>query len=83
MISALYIACFFPIVFVAITTALVPEMNVGGALENLMTLVFTLLFLLETTNASLNFYIYNTMSSNFKTVLRSMFGMGRDVQRVG
>ncbi|XP_059173505.1 uncharacterized protein LOC131954040 [Physella acuta] len=75
LISAVFVVCSTPAVLGSVAMMLVREFSVTGRYKNLFVASFSTFFLLESVNATVNFFIYLNTSSKFKVELGSMIGL--------
>lgn len=70
LLSSLFIACFIPACFIIIGIIIEPEFSFGGKYHNLFIITSSLAFVFESTNSSMNIFIYYHMSSKYRSVLQ-------------
>lgn len=73
LISVIFIVCYFPGTAVFVYVILDNEMRFDGLHQNLCFAVFSVMFHLESINASFNIFIYLSLSSKFKSTLLETF----------
>ncbi|XP_013065800.2 N-formyl peptide receptor 3-like [Biomphalaria glabrata] len=73
MVSALFIACFTPMTLFFVGMIVVPELSITGKYRNIFFICSSFSFILESTNSSLNIFIYYSMSSKYKSQFNRMF----------
>ncbi|XP_059149815.1 tachykinin-like peptides receptor 86C [Physella acuta] len=73
MISTLFIVCFTPMTLFFVAMIVEPELSITGGYRNIFFIVSSFSFILESTNSSLNIFIYYSMSSKFKAEFNKMF----------
>lgn len=78
MISSLFIVCFFPVVMNFVAMTLAPEFSIDGKYRHLFMMMFGLCFTLESTNSSMNIFIYYRMSSRYKSAFRQLFRLSNN-----
>ncbi|KAH9519147.1 hypothetical protein Btru_074842 [Bulinus truncatus] len=76
MVSALFIACFTPMTIFFVGMIVVPELSITGKYRNIFFIISSFSFILESTNSSLNIFIYYSMSSKYKAMFNRMFRVG-------
>lgn len=81
MISILFIACFVPVCILFIAMSIVPELAVDGKYRNTIIMFIGLGFILESTNSSVNIFMYYHMSSKYRTVFRQVFNLNKSSQK--
>lgn len=73
LIAIIFITCYFPGTVIFIWLILDPEMRFDGKHVNQLLAVFSVLFHLESVNASVNIFIYLKMSSKFRSTALDIF----------
>ncbi|KAH9523244.1 hypothetical protein Btru_066195 [Bulinus truncatus] len=73
-VSVIFIVCFIPFSAILTARALVPGMSINGPYWNLVLLVGSVAFFMETINSSISFVIYFKMSSKFRVHILEIFG---------
>ncbi|KAH9514448.1 hypothetical protein Btru_025285 [Bulinus truncatus] len=77
LITVLFIVCYFPGTVVLLVMVFIPEFNKGMFYNNLFTVVWAFIHILEAWNSSFNIFVYYRMSSKFRAVLNSKFSLVR------
>lgn len=72
MISMLFIACFFPVSIFVIAMLALPELSMEGIFINTLIVIFSVGFVLESTNSAMNIFIYYKLSTRYRTVFRQV-----------
>lgn len=73
VISTLFIVCFVPVCIIFVAMTLEVELSVDGRYRNLFLVVSGVAFTLESTNSSMNIFIYYYMSSKYRVTFRQLF----------
>ncbi|CAL1536015.1 unnamed protein product [Lymnaea stagnalis] len=73
-VSVIFIICFFPFSAILTARALVPGMSINGPYWNLVLLVGSVAFFMETVNCSISIIVYYRMSTKFRVRLRAIMG---------
>lgn len=73
MISVLFITCYLPSVMNFMAMLLEPQFAIDGKFKSIFLVMFGFCFTLESTNSTMNIFIYYRMSSRYKTVFRQLF----------
>lgn len=73
VISTLFISCFVPVCLMMIAMILVPELSIEGKYRNLFICIFSVCFVLESTNSAMNIFIYYHMSSRYRDTFLAIF----------
>ncbi|KAK0048630.1 short-wave-sensitive opsin 1 [Biomphalaria pfeifferi] len=73
LIALLFISFFFPGTVVLLVMVFVPEFNKGMFYNNLFTVVWAFIHILEAWNSSFNIFVYYHMSSKFRSILNYKF----------
>ncbi|KAH9514447.1 hypothetical protein Btru_025280 [Bulinus truncatus] len=77
LITVLFIVCYFPGTVVLLVMVFIPEFNKGMFYNNLFTVVWAFIHIIEAWNSSFNIFVYYRMSSKFRAVLNSKFSLVR------
>uniref|UniRef100_A0A2C9M6R8 G-protein coupled receptors family 1 profile domain-containing protein n=1 Tax=Biomphalaria glabrata TaxID=6526 RepID=A0A2C9M6R8_BIOGL len=72
-VSVIFIVCFIPFCAILTARALVPGMGINGTYWNLVLLVGSVAFFMETVNCSISIVVYFKMSSKFRARILEMF----------
>uniref|UniRef100_A0A2C9L994 G-protein coupled receptors family 1 profile domain-containing protein n=1 Tax=Biomphalaria glabrata TaxID=6526 RepID=A0A2C9L994_BIOGL len=72
LVAAVMVVCYTPAVMLSVVSASCPEFNVTGPLASLFHGVWTVVFVLGTVNASVNIFIYYSMSTKYKEDLKQL-----------
>ncbi|CAL1533719.1 unnamed protein product, partial [Lymnaea stagnalis] len=72
MVSTLFIVCFTPMTVFFVGMIVVPELSIVGTYRNIFFIISSFSFILESTNSSLNIFIYYHMSSRYKAVFNQL-----------
>lgn len=78
MISTIFIVCFIPVSTLSLAICFEPGLSVDGKYRNTLVIVGGFCFLCESVNSSVNIFIYYTMSSNYRDILRQIFHIKTD-----
>ncbi|CAG5128584.1 unnamed protein product [Candidula unifasciata] len=81
LISTIFIICYFPGAAVFVYMLLDSDLRVDGVQKNMLIAVFSILFHLESINASVNIFIYFSMSSKFRATFMNMICFNNKVSR--
>lgn len=72
IISTVFIVCFIPTCVTCLAMAITPQIEMYGRYRNTSLVICGVDFALESTNSSINIFIYYNMSSKFKARLREL-----------
>ncbi|KAI8794924.1 adenosine receptor A1 [Biomphalaria glabrata] len=72
LVAAVMVICYTPAVMLSVVSASCPEFNVTGPQASLFHGVWTVVFVLGTVNASVNIFIYFSMSTKYKEDLKQL-----------
>ena len=73
-VCTLFIICFLPNILIGIVTLLYPEFNLESPyLGGLTAISYTISFLGQAINSSVNIFVYYSMSTRFREVFRGVF----------
>lgn len=86
LISVILIACFTPGMIGFIGMTIEPHFNMGEKYDNLFWVVWSLIFVFQTVNSSVNIFVYYSMSTKYRVVFNETFafcrkGLGHDNDR--
>ncbi|XP_059149099.1 N-formyl peptide receptor 2-like [Physella acuta] len=73
VVSAIFIVCFLPFSMILTSRAVVTEMKINGRFWNLVLLVGSVAFVLETINCSISLLVYYNMSTKFREHLQALW----------
>ncbi|GFS11013.1 chemosensory receptor A [Elysia marginata] len=73
MISTIFIVCNFPNTVNQLVMSIVPEYNKNGGYVNISQTFWSLGYFTETINASINIFMYYSMSTRYRNTIREMF----------
>lgn len=73
IISAIFIACFFPFGLIFVAMSVEPELSITGRHKHVLIIVGGLGLVLESINSAGNIFIYFKMSSNYRDTFRQIF----------
>ena len=77
-ISAMFVVCFSPCVFLLYVRFVYPEIGMWREQHNMYVCLYGIVFFMEISNSSLNFFVYMHLSTNFKRTFNQVFN--RQVQ---
>lgn len=73
LISTIFIVCYIPPTINFLFMASYPEFNIAGTLQNVFFVFWSVAFVLETVNSSVNIFVYFMMSSKFRVTFVELF----------
>ncbi|XP_059145608.1 uncharacterized protein LOC131932689 [Physella acuta] len=73
IVSLTFIACLLPTSVTLTAVGLVPDMAVTGSYFDVSLLIYELSYLTETISSSINVLVYYSMSSKYKSTVKSLF----------
>jgi hypothetical protein len=72
LISTIFIICYTPPTIIFIFWVFVPEYNIDAELQNTFFVTWSIAFVLESFNSSVNIFVYYNMSSKFKVTFKHL-----------
>ncbi|KAH9514506.1 hypothetical protein Btru_025485 [Bulinus truncatus] len=76
LIATVMVICYLPAVVLSLFTAIVPDFGISGRLSTLFHCFWSIVFILGTAQASVNIFIYYTMSTKYKDGFNELCGRG-------
>ncbi|RUS78765.1 hypothetical protein EGW08_013481 [Elysia chlorotica] len=74
LISTIFIVCSLPNTVNQLVMSMVPEYAKNGAYNNINQMFWSLGYMFETVNASINIFMYYFMSTRYRTTIQELFG---------
>lgn len=75
LVAAVLIVCYTPGTALTMTTVVEPEFMVHGLYFNIAIAMWSLAFVFQTVNSSVNIFLYYTMSSKYRQTFYDLFGI--------
>jgi hypothetical protein len=73
MIATVLIVCYTPGVALSMVTFFEPEFNIVGSFKNIFLVLWSIAFVLEAVNSSINIILYYKMSTKYKETFHQIF----------
>lgn len=78
LIAVILILCFTPGMICFVGMIFEPEYTMGGKYDNLFWVTWSVTFIFQTTNSSVNIFVYYIMSSNYRQTFDETFSICRN-----